>query len=84
MASRDYLSMTVESEEVIKFADNSTSQLSIFHAKYNEVTEERLFFQTAKVCGKTVYLLTIGLNNDTAPTLFDQYKKVLESFTCST
>ncbi len=68
----------------MKFADGSTSQLGIFHAKYNEVTEEHLFLQTAKVCGKTVYLLTIGLNNETMETLFDQYKNVLASFTCST
>lgn len=59
LASRDYLSMNVESSETIKFTDGSTSQLGIFRAKYNEVTEERLFFQTAKVCGKTVYLMTI-------------------------
>ena len=84
LASREYLSVKIESEEVMKFADGSTSQLGIFHAKYNEVTEEHLFLQTAKVCGKTVYLLTIGLNNETMETLFDQYKNVLACFTCST
>jgi len=84
LAARDYLSMKVESDEVIKFTDGSTSQLGIFHAKYNEVTEEHLFFQTAKVCDKTVYLMTIGLSNDTDTSLYDQYRKVLESFTCVT
>lgn len=82
LAGREYLSMNVESNEVISFTDDSTSQLGIFHAKYNEVTEEHLFFQTAKVCDKTVYLMTIGLSNDTAPDLYDQYRNVLESFTC--
>ena len=82
LAARDYLSMNMESNEVIKFTDDSTSQLGIFHAKYNEVTEEHLFFQTAKVCDKTVYLMTIGLSNDVDPTLYDQYREVLKSFTC--
>lgn len=82
LAARDYLSLTVKSNEVIQFTDGSTSQLGIFHAKYNEVTEEHLFFQTAKVCGTTVYLITIGLSNDTEPDLYDQYRNVLQSFTC--
>lgn len=84
LAARDYLSMKVESTESITFADDSTSQLGIFHAKYNEVTEERLFFQTAKICEKTVYLMTIALSNDTDPSLYDQYRKVLQSFACAT
>jgi hypothetical protein len=84
LAARDYLSMTVENNEVVKFTDGSTSQLGIFRAKYNEITEERLFFQTAKVCEKTVYLITIGLSNDTDSTLYDQYRKVLQSFECMT
>jgi len=82
-ASREYLTMTTVSDEAIKFDDGTTSQLGIFRAKYNEVTEEHLFFQTAKVCRKTVYLITIGLANDTDPTTYDQYRKILASFTCS-
>jgi len=84
LAARDYLTMSVESDEVITFVDSSTSQLGIFRAKYNEVTEERLFFQTAKVCDKTVYLITIGLNNDIESTLYEQYRTVVESFVCVT
>lgn len=83
-ASREYFSMTTESDESIKFADGTTSQLWIFRAKYNEVTEEHLFFQTAKVCDKTVYLITLGLSNDTEATTYDQYRKILASFTCVT
>ncbi len=83
LAARDYLSMKVESTESITFADGSTSQLGIFHAKYNEVTEERLFFQTAKICDTTVYLMTIALSNDTESGLYDQYRKVLKSFECA-
>jgi len=82
-ASREYLSTTVVADEAIKFDDGTTSQLGIFRAKYNEITEEHLFFQTAKVCRKTVYLITIGLSNDTDPTTYDQYRNILASFTCS-
>ena len=82
-ASREYLSTTIVSDEAIKFDDGTTSQLGIFRAKYNEVTEEHLFFQTAKVCRKTVYLITLGLSNDTDPTTYDQYRKILASFACS-
>lgn len=84
LAAREYLSMRLESSEVIKFSDGSTSQLWIFHAKYNEITAERLFFQTAKVCEKTVYLITTALNDDTPLELYDQYRNVLQSFSCAT
>ncbi len=82
-ASREYFSTTVVSDEALTFDDGTTSQIGIFHAKYNEVTEEHLFLQTAKVCRKTVYLITIGLSNDTDPTTYDQYRQILASFTCS-
>lgn len=84
LAAREYLSMQLESSEVINFTDGSTSQLGIFRAKYNEITAERLFFQTAKVCDKTVYLMTIALSNDIESTLYDQYRNVLRSFSCAT
>jgi hypothetical protein len=58
-ASREYLSMKIENDEQITFADGEKSRLVIFRAKYNEVTEEHLFFQTARICGTTVYLLTL-------------------------
>lgn len=81
-ASREYLGLTLESEEQIKFDDGSSSRLEIFHAKYNEVTEERLFMQTAQICHKKVYLLTLGLENDTVSDKYSQYKTLLSSFTC--
>lgn len=58
-ASKEYRDMTVESQEVIDFNDGVSSLLAIYRAKYNEITEERLFMQTARVCGKKVYLLTL-------------------------
>jgi len=58
-ASREYISMTVESDEQITFSDGEKSRMVIFRAKYNEITEEHLFYQTARVCGTTVYLMTL-------------------------
>jgi hypothetical protein len=81
-ASREYLGLTLESEEQIKFDDGESSRLEIFHAKYNEVTEERLFMQTARICHKKVYLMTLGLENDTIADKYPQYKSLLASFTC--
>lgn len=81
-AAREYLFMTIESEEAIRFEDGSTSTLGIFRAQYNETTDERLFFQTAKVCWDTVHLLTLGLSSDTEPASYDQYRKILASFEC--
>lgn len=81
-AAREYEGLTIESEEQITFDDGASSRLEIFHAKYNEVTQERLFFQTARVCGKKVYLMTLGLDNDTLADKYPQYKTMLASFTC--
>lgn len=81
-AAREYMTLTLENSEQITFDDAASSRLEIFHAKYNEVTEERLFFQTARVCGKKVYLMTLGLENDTAADKYPQYTAMLASFTC--
>ena len=58
-ATKEYLQTTVESEQALEFDDGAASRLAIYRAKYNEVTEERLFMQTARLCGKRVYLLTL-------------------------
>lgn len=81
-ASREYLSMTIENDEAVTFSDGEKSRMVIFRAKYNEVTEERLFFQTARLCGSTVYLITLGLENDTPPENYDRYRPILSSFSC--
>lgn len=81
-ASREYLTMTVDSDEQLKFSDGQTSRLVIFRAKYNEVTEEHLFMQTARICDKKVYLITLGLENDTLADTYDRYRPILASFTC--
>jgi hypothetical protein len=81
-ASREYLSMESVSEESIEFSDGGTSRLSIFYAKYNEVTERRLYFQTARICGTYVFLSTLTLEDSTDPATFDRYREILSSFQC--
>lgn len=81
-ASREYLSMKIENDEQITFADGEKSRLVIFRAKYNEVTEEHLFFQTARICGTTVYLLTLGLENDIGADEYERYRPIMSSFSC--
>ena len=82
IASREYMTLTLESEEQIIFGDKTSSRLEIFRAKYNEITEERLFMQTAQICGKKVYLMTLGLENDTPVEKYSQYTSIFSSFTC--
>ncbi|MCB9807010.1 hypothetical protein H6768_03935 [Candidatus Peribacteria bacterium] len=81
-ASREYLSLTVDSDESVTFSDGEKSRMVIFRAKYNEITEERLFMQTARICGTTVYLMTLGLENDTPSDNYDRYRPIFSSFTC--
>ena len=81
-ASKEYLSLTIESEEQIVFEDGASSRLEVFHAKYNEVTEEHLFMQTARIRRKKVYLLTLGLENDTVVDNYSKYKAILSTFSC--
>lgn len=81
-ASREYLSLAIDTDEQFTFSDGEKSRLVIFRAKYNEITEEHLFMQTARMCGKTVYLMTLGLENDTAVESYDRYRPIFSSFAC--
>jgi hypothetical protein len=81
-AAKEYLTLAIDSDEQVVFADDSTSRLIIFRAKYNEVTEEHLFMQTARICGSTVYLITLGLERETWSESYDRYRPIFRSFTC--
>ncbi len=81
-ASREYLSLAIDTDEQFTFSDGEKSRLVIFRAKYNEITEEHLFMQTARICGKTVYLMTLGLENDTSAESYDRYRPIFSSFAC--
>jgi hypothetical protein len=54
-----YLEFLKLKEESIEFPDKDNSILYFFEAKYNLETAKRKFIQTAKVCNKKVYLITI-------------------------
>lgn len=69
-------------EESFKFSDNDESKLYTFEAKYNTQTPKRKFLQTAKICDKKAYLLTIGINLDN--TGITKYETLLKSFSCVT
>lgn len=62
LVSGDYLEYTSLSESDITFPDGDKGLLTTFEARYNTSTPKQEFLQTAKICGKNVYLLTIGLN----------------------
>jgi hypothetical protein len=57
------------------------SNLYTFEAKYNPETPKRKFIQTSKVCGDTVYLMTIGVN--LSITDMKKYEAFLTSFACA-
>jgi hypothetical protein len=57
--TNSYLEFLKLKEESIEFPDKDTSVLYFFEAKYNLQTAKRKFLQTAKVCNKKVYLITI-------------------------
>lgn len=69
-------------EEEFKFSDDDSSKLYTFEAKYNTQTSKRKFLQTAKICSKKAYLLTIGINLDN--TSISKYESLLKSFACIT
>ena len=65
-----------------KFQDNDEGKMYVFDAKYTDATPMRKFIQTAKVCWKKAYLMTIGLNIDN--TTVTKYEDLLKSFACKT
>ncbi len=75
-----YIEYTKLSDKKISFPDNDEGLLVQFEAKYNNDTPKQKFLQAAKICGKDIYLLTIGLALSTNNT--DKYQEIFESFTC--
>lgn len=69
-------------EENFKFSDDDESKLYTFEAKYNTQTAKRKFLQTAKICDKKAYLITIGINLDNVG--ITKYEALLKSFSCIT
>lgn len=77
--SRNYLEYTKLQDEALLFADDDESRVYVFEAKYNQTTPRMKFVETAKVCGKKVYLLHFSITLDKSP---DAYKELLKSFAC--
>lgn len=67
-------------ETNFSFIDNDEGKMYTFEAKYNTETPKRKFIQTAKVCGKKAYLMTIGISLDITDT--SKYESLLKSFEC--
>lgn len=67
-------------EEDFKFSDNDEGKLYTFEAKYNSQTPKRKFLQTAKICDKKAFLITIGINTDNS--WVAKYEALLKSFAC--
>jgi hypothetical protein len=77
--TRNYLEYTKLEDESIIFEDGDESRLYVFEAKYNTTTPRMKFIQTAKVCGKSVYLIHFSLTLDkTSPA----YKTLIQTFRC--
>jgi len=74
---QEYLKLN---EENFKFSDEDESKLYTFEAKYNSQTPKRKFLQTAKICDKKAYLITIWINTDN--TGVSKYEALLKSFAC--
>lgn len=66
--------------ETIKFKDSTESKIIEFEAKYTNDTPKRKFIQTAKICNKKAYLITIWINLDNKNT--SKYEDLVKSFEC--
>ena len=85
LSTGKYIEFTKLDEKSITFTasgdEKDESNLYTFEAKYNPTTPKRKFIQTSKVCGDTVYLMTIGVN--LGITDMKKYEAFLTSFQCT-
>lgn len=80
LTTGEYLEYTKLSDSKVIFGDQDEGLITIFEARYNKETPKQKFLQTAKICGKNVYLLTIGLNLTSTST--SKYSDIFKTFTC--
>lgn len=71
----------LKEEEEITFLDETKSKLYFFEARYNSNVQTLNFIQTAKVCDKKWYLITIALSKNIKK--IQKYKNILSSFECN-
>ena len=67
-------------ESDFTFGDEDPGKLYTFEAKYSTQTPKRKFLQTAKICNKKAYLVTIWINLDNNNVA--KYEELLKSFNC--
>lgn len=80
LTTGEYLEYTKLSDSKVIFEDTDEGLVTIFEARYNKETPKQKFLQTAKICGKQVYLLTIGLNLSNTST--SKYSDIFKTFIC--
>lgn len=85
LSTGNYVEFTKLDEKTISFPVSENmpadeANIYTFEAKYNPQTPKRKFIQTARVCGDTVYLMTIGINLEIKDTA--KYENLFKSFTC--
>lgn len=80
-AENDYRDYKKLEAKDITFDDKEIWYLHIFEWRYNQNTPKLKFLQTAHVCDKKVYSITIALSIDN--TDYSKYEKILNTFACS-
>jgi hypothetical protein len=81
LTTGSYKEYTKLSDKTLTFSDKDEGLAVVFEAKYNAQTPKQKFIQVAKLCGRDVYLINIGLSLSNDST--DKYMELLSSFTCS-
>ena len=81
LTTGEYKEYTKLSDKTLTFADKDEGLAVVFEAKYNAQTPKQKFIQAAKLCGRDVYLMTIGLGLSNSTT--DKYMEMLATFNCT-
>lgn len=76
---KNYYEYSSLKEEDMTFSDNETTRVYVFEARYNETTPKMKFIQTARVCGRKVYLLHFTLSPEKKS---ENYISLMKTFTC--
>ena len=80
LTTGNYKAYTKLSDSTFEYADKDEGLITTFEAQYTDSTPKQKFLQTAKLCGKDVYLMTIGLAYSTTDTT--KYEAIFKTFEC--
>lgn len=70
----------IESKDLV-FNDEEESKVYIFEARYSSTTPKLRFLQTAHICDKASYLLTVALSSSIIDS--SKYEDIIKSFKCN-